>query len=148
VSEPGDLCLSADERTGWDFWDERTSKPIGLPCADCTTAFAAEMAEAGLCNGSPVVRYCDRCKKWTPVTPDYWVIQVREAGFRADSRGRTYFRRTSQTTYTCRKCRQRQQRVYARKTLDPVTRHERRLASWRKYQAKRKALQRAERAAP
>ena len=142
MSEPADLCLSADERTGWDFWDARTIRPARLPCVDCTAEFRAQMTKEGLCNGSPVIRYCDRCKRWSPLIPAYWVIQMRPAGTRIDSLGRTYLRATAVTSYTCRACRRTQQLVRwhrNQKILTDEIRHERRLASWRAYRARVRA---------
>ena len=138
-------CMTADERDGWDFWNIRSGPARApLPCCDCTPEYMTKMRSAELCHGSLAVRYCASCKKWTPDTNEYWVT-MHAAGSPVMCRGTLSTRRTADLR--CRTCQHRRQNALPRVTLSDEVRHERRLASWRKYQAKRSGSRRQARAA-
>jgi hypothetical protein len=61
------------------------------------------------------VRFCARCGEWWPQDAEFWIIQVRPAGIRNTSRGRSYVLLHDVTGYTCRACRREQQTAYARR---------------------------------
>jgi hypothetical protein len=50
------LCMTADERSRWDYLDWQARKGNGrpsIPCVDCTPEFANKMLAKYRCNGYP-----------------------------------------------------------------------------------------------
>ena len=50
-------CMDEDEYAGWQAHNQRVSLPQGAfaesPCQDCMESYAAEMRNAGRCDGEP-----------------------------------------------------------------------------------------------